>query len=90
MKAITTKFHGPTNVKGSRYSARDSDNNRVILNSDFNLDHEENHKRAALALVSKMGWEGTFHGGSTKDGFVWVCVPSHSIGLDFSTTGDAK
>lgn len=56
MKAIVTKFHGPTNTKGSRYSASDLDGNRVTLSTDFALNSDGNHDRAALALCQKMGW----------------------------------
>lgn len=60
MKAIVTKFHGPSNVRGSRYSASDTDGNKVVLSTDFALDSDGNHDRAALALCAKMGW--TKHG----------------------------
>ncbi len=76
MKAITTKFHGPTNVKGSRYSATDSDNNRVILSTDHALNSDKNHARAARALCDKMGWKGELIGGGTKDGMAWVFAKS--------------
>lgn len=56
MKAIITKYHGPSNVRGSRYSASDEDRNRVILSADDALSSEENHDRAAIALCSKMKW----------------------------------
>lgn len=68
MKAITTKFHGPSNVKGSRYSATDGDGNRVILPTDYALGSERNHDRAAIALCMKMKWDGPLMGGTTKDG----------------------
>jgi len=71
MKAITTKYHGPSNVKGSRYSAFDGDN-RVILSADDSLNSDENHQRAALALMEKLNWTGQLIGGHTKDGMVWV------------------
>jgi hypothetical protein len=35
MKAITTKFVGPSNVKGSRYIASDEDGNRVMVSADY-------------------------------------------------------
>lgn len=73
MKAITTRFYGPSNVKGSRYAAFDSDGNKVILSTDFALNSEGNHDRAALALCRKMGW--TAHNlmrGGTKDGNAYV------------------
>lgn len=78
MKAITTKFHGPTNSKGSRYSAIDSDNNRVTLSTDYALNSDENHRRAAVALCEKMGWKGaeSLIGGGTKEGMVFVFAPT--------------
>lgn len=60
MKAITTKFHGPTNTRGSRYSATDSDGNRVSVSADYALNADGNHDAAAIALCVKMGW--TRHG----------------------------
>ena len=72
MKAIETRFHGPTNVRGSRFSATDSDNNRVTVSSDHALNSDENHRAAAEALKAKMGWKGEIIGGSTKRGMVWV------------------
>lgn len=72
MKAITTKFYGPSNVKGSRYSATDLDGNRVILSTDFALSSEGNHDRAALALCKKMNWRGNLVRGALKDGNVYV------------------
>lgn len=72
MKAIVTKFHGPTNYKGSRYSATDSDGNRVMLSADHALAPEGNHDRAALALCRKMRWEGTLVRGSIGTQNVYV------------------
>lgn len=72
MKAITTKFHGLTNVKGSRYSASDLDGNRVMLSTDFALSSEGNHDRAALALCEKMSWTGTLVRGGLANGNVYV------------------
>lgn len=79
MKAITTKFHGPSNVKGSRYSASDGDGNRVTLHSDHALNSDGNHARAALALCEKMNWEGDLIEGGTKDGCVFVFADSPRI-----------
>lgn len=74
MKAISTKYHGPGNRRGSRFSADDGDGNRVYVSYDYGLDSESNHHKAALALCQKMGWTGEMVAGSTKDGmtFVWV------------------
>lgn len=56
MKAIITKYHGPANVRGSRYSASDEDGNKVTLSADDSLSSEANHDAAAKALCIKMGW----------------------------------
>lgn len=56
MKAIQTKYHGPTERRGSRYSASDLDHNKVIISADDSLSSEENHDAAAIALCRKMGW----------------------------------
>ena len=74
MKAITTKYHGPTITRGSRISASDSDGNRVYISYDYALSAEEVHRKAAVAFCSKMKWSGadTMVGGSIKDGYVFV------------------
>lgn len=56
MKAIITKFHGPTNLRGARYTASDSDGNKVTVGMNYALSSEENHDAAAIALCRKMGW----------------------------------
>lgn len=67
-KAIVTTYHGPTNSRGSRISAKDSDNNRVSISSPLELSGEEGHKLAAEALKKKMGWHGQLVGGHLKAG----------------------
>ncbi len=75
MRAILTKFHGPTDFKGSRVSATDSDGNRVMISYDHALNSEECHQSAAVALVKKMGWEPvTLVGGSTRTGYAFVLL----------------
>jgi hypothetical protein len=80
MKAITTKYHGPTHTKGSRISATDMDNNRIMVsvNSDMaSFPYEGIHAAAAKALCTKMGWPDgdALIGGSVKAGMVWVFPP---------------
>lgn len=72
MKAIETKYFGPSNVRGSRIIASDLDNNKVIKGYDHTLNIDGNHKAAAYALRDKMGWKGDLIGGATKAGFAWV------------------
>lgn len=75
-KAIETKYHGPTDNRGSRIIASDSDGNRVIMSYRSELNGDENHKAAAYALRDKMGWDGELIGGSTKAGMAWVFAPA--------------
>jgi hypothetical protein len=72
MKAIITKFHGPTDTKGSRYSASDEDGNRATVHADHALNPEQNHDAAALALCRKMKWSGTLVRGDLGTGYVYV------------------
>jgi hypothetical protein len=55
LQAIVTKYHGPTNVRGSRISAR-ADAGRVIVSWDYGLNVGENHAAAARALIERLGW----------------------------------
>jgi len=72
MKAIFTKYHGPTNCKGSRISASDSDGNRISIGYPYELSGEEVHRKAALALCAKMKWHGDLAVGSYGKGYVYV------------------
>lgn len=74
-QAITTKYLGPSNVRGSRVKAR-AEAGSVTLSWDHGLSNAENHKAAAVALCKKFKWIGghcgRLHGGGKADGFVFV------------------
>jgi hypothetical protein len=55
LQAIVTRYHGPTNHKGARVSAR-AEAGRVVLPWDYALNTDDNHKAAAQALADRMGW----------------------------------
>lgn len=74
MKAITTKYHGPTNTRGARISASDLDGNRVSIPYPHELSGEDVHRKAAEALMAKMDWTGPLVGGAVKHGYVFVFV----------------
>lgn len=76
MIAIQTKFHGPTNVRGSRISAT-AERNRVMISVDHSVTHDEAHHKAARALCEKMGWAGRLVCGGTKHGNVYVFDPEY-------------
>jgi len=75
MKAIITKYHGPTDYKGSRITASDGDGNRITISYPCELSGEAVHRKAAEALCEKMGWTGSLVGGSLKDNYVFVFGP---------------
>ena len=71
-KAIETHYVGPANVRGSRIVADDGDGNRVTIPYPHELSGEAVHRKAAIALIKKMGWFGTIYGGATKRGYAFV------------------
>jgi hypothetical protein len=79
VKAIFTKFHGPSNVKGSRISATDEDGNRVMVSSDHALSQDGRHDKAALALCQKMRWTGVLIRGGLKGGNVYVFLDDSAV-----------
>ena len=78
MKSIETKYHGPSNVRGSCYSASDGDN-RIIVSADDRLSSDANHQAVAFALCVKLHWQCTMIGGHSKNGMVWVHAPDGKI-----------
>ena len=68
---IETRYLGATNFRGARVVASTGEpGERVVVNWDFALDSEPNYRRAAVALVEKLGWsaestvgEGLYVGG---------------------------
>jgi len=66
-QAITTRYIGPTNTRGSRVKATASAGS-VTLHWDDALNSEQNHNRAAEALANKFKWKGTYYGGGMPDG----------------------
>ena len=70
MKAILTKYLGPTDRRGSRIKATDGDLNAITISYD---DASSNpHRDAAIALCAKMGWHGLMAQGGTPEGDVFV------------------
>ncbi len=72
MKAITTKYKGASNYRGSRIVAADSDGNRITIPYPYELSGEDVFKSAAVALCKKMSWSTDLLGGGVKDGYVFV------------------
>ena len=74
MKAISTKYIGPTNTKGARIKAYAEGGNSVTISYPHELSTEKAHLEAALCLRDKMNWNdsGKLIGGGTADGYVFV------------------
>lgn len=60
MKAIVTKYLGPTNVKASRVKAYAEGGHSIVLQWDDGLSQGRNHADAAEALARKMKWSGCY------------------------------
>lgn len=75
---ILTKYLGPTNTRGSRVKATSGSGVSVVLPWDHELDSDQNHAAAAMALcASRWGMspdEVTLRGGCHDgcDGFAWT------------------
>lgn len=72
MKAILTKYIGPSNTRGSRIKATDTDGNQITISYDHELNSDQAHLKAAIALCEKMEWSTDIIGGGLKDGYAFV------------------
>ena len=72
MKAIETRYIGPTDYRGARIKADDGDGNTITISYPHELSGEDAHRAAAMALCHKMNWGGDMVGGTTKRGYVFV------------------
>lgn len=83
MKAVTTKYHGPTNTRGARISASDGDGNRVTVPYPYEkATGEDAHSDAVRALCTKMDWHGMLVCGSPdwrRGVLVWVWVEEDMV-----------
>lgn len=71
MKAILTKYVGPTNTRGSRIVVTDGDT-RMLVNYDDGKRSEETHADAVVAFCERLGWSGELIQGGLKNGYVHV------------------
>lgn len=76
MKAISTKYLGPTNHRGGRVVASAEGVSSVTIPYDHSLDAYGVHEKAALALCRKYGWSGRLVGGGTRTGYCFVFADS--------------
>ena len=81
MIAIETRYHGPTNTKGSRIVAS-ANGHRLTIGVDNAVSVEDNHANAAKELARKLKWTGRLIGGHTNRGMVWVWNNGHVVLLN--------
>ena len=79
MQAIRTRFHGPTDTKGSRISAKNR-SRTIYVGYDHALDLIDNHRAAARELKRIMPWGGDMVGGSFDGDWYWVFDDDISTG----------
>ena len=73
-QAITTRYAGPTDSRGSRAIVRSSSGHRLTVSWDDTLDSFENHAAAAMKLAAKLEWFGNWTPGATESGYVFCVV----------------
>jgi hypothetical protein len=66
-QAIRTKYHGPSNVRGSRIGATCAAR-QIFVHYDDGLNLEENHIAAAKELQTRLGWKFELVTGVLEDG----------------------
>ena len=75
MRAIITKYLGPSDTKGSRIKASVDGLPSRTISYDDALSSEQNHVAAALALVERLGWtDRPLLTGSTDSFYVHVLL----------------
>ena len=62
MQAIICKYFGPTNVKGSRIKAQ-CEAGSITIDYPHELSGQAVYRKAAEALVVKLGWTESCYGG---------------------------
>jgi hypothetical protein len=83
MKAIRTRFLGPSYARGSRIKASIDDGDRkeqitigleTAQELSVNQHWDDVHKTVAKELAKVMKWEGEIVGGVYKNDYYWVFV----------------
>lgn len=62
MQAIQTRYLGPTNSRGSRIKAWAAAGS-VTIDYPHELSGQACHRKAAEALIKKLGWDDEHYGG---------------------------
>lgn len=70
-QAIRTTYHGPTNYRGARITAV-CDAGKVTIPYPYELNSEQGHRKAAEALMAKLGWNEPLTQGGLGKGYVFT------------------
>ena len=70
-QAIETRYLGPTNYRGARIVAV-APAGRLVISWDHELSVDENHAKAAQLFADRYNWGGSWVGGGTRTGQVFV------------------
>lgn len=76
MQAIRTRYHGPTNTKGSRLSAK-GEAKTMSFSCGYASGNDVGHAAAARAYANSLGWlldGGKLVGGVFGNDYYWVIV----------------
>jgi hypothetical protein len=57
LQGVFTRWLGPTNHRGSRVKAVTPSGDALTLPWDYSQGESENHRSAAIALLSRLGWQ---------------------------------
>lgn len=72
-KAISTKFYGPTNTRGSRIGVSAPDNRTRLFDFGHELRHDERHTHCAKLYATEQNWPGLYVAGYVAgSGYVFV------------------
>lgn len=63
MLAIRTRYYAQTNTRSARITAS-SKGGKLTVRYNHDLDLDENHRAAALALAKKLGWTRWLYAGA--------------------------
>jgi hypothetical protein len=78
MRAIRTRYSGPTSSRGSRIHATDADQNHTSIPYPSWLSRDDAHAYAAYTLMKKMHWPNELYGGSFGVDMYWVMSPKEN------------
>ena len=70
-QAIRTRFHGPTNSKPARISARYAGGS-IFVSFDHGLEITENHRKAAQKLADQLDWGTVTDGACFDNDHYWL------------------